>query len=64
MKRARFIISLLACIPIVFLTTSFSYADDTWNGTDTSGNAYRTGNVGIGTSSPSRKLHIDANSDN
>ena len=58
MKKSRFIISLSTFISIFFLTTGSLYADDTWNGTNKTGIAWRDGNVGIGTTSPSGKLDV------
>ena len=49
---------LLISMLFLIVMCRTAYCDDTWVGTDTTGNAYRTGNVGIGTTSPSHKLEV------
>ena len=49
MKKINPFILLLTTITTLFLLSSSVFADDTWNGTDTTGSAWRSGKVGIGT---------------
>jgi hypothetical protein len=44
---------------VLFLIANVSYSQ--WNGTTTTGNTYREGNVGIGITNPSAKLEVANN---
>jgi hypothetical protein len=58
MKKLNKISALLTIITTLFLMTGLTLADTTWTGSNTTGNASRTGNVGIGTSTPGSKLEV------
>lgn len=58
MKKSNLTTLLLTTIATLFLMTGITFADGAWSGTDISGDAYRTGNVGIGTDTPNQKLHV------
>jgi hypothetical protein len=56
--KTRHINLLITVIMLLIIVPTFAFADSTWTGSNTTGNASRTGNVGIGTTTPSTKLEV------
>ena len=56
--KKTYLNSLFIITTLFLLMSGIAFADDTWNGNDTTGDVWRTGNVGIGVSNPSRKFEV------
>ena len=57
MKKVN-LYTLLFTILMMLLLADFVFADDTWNGTDKTGDTWRSGKVGIGTATPTAMLDV------